>query len=135
MKNILITILLVVLCLGIFANLIDNGGFSNFFEESTSDVESSEPKGVTFNIDVQVGKDSYFTRTGSVAEGTTWASWCANENVKETAAGYPNGDLWVNKDGYVYLSENEFYLADSNNNKVLWSSEIVAGTYVGYDSQ
>lgn len=92
--------------------------------------EPETPEGtdlVTFRIYVQIGLDSWFDKTDTVASGTTWAEWCAEQNVPAIDAGV--GEVWLNSGGYVYNRIDTFYFADSNGNKVLWDSEIVGGEY------
>ncbi len=86
---------------------------------------------VKFRIYVQTGPESYEDYSGVVPYGTTWGEWCAAENIRQTEAGYPDGDYWRNDNGYVESSFGGYNVADSNGNKVLWDNPIESGTYGG----
>ena len=87
-------------------------------------------QGVTFNISIQYGPDEYFTANDTVPYGTTWGEWCDDYNSKLDPGFIENmGLMWINDSGYVWNNAYSSFVKDSNGNKVLWDSEIVAGNY------
>lgn len=61
---------------------------------------------------------------GSVYDGTSWASWCVEQNDKTRY-------LWRNENGYVYQDTNKFYLENSDGIRVKWLDYILDDDYTG----
>ena len=103
--------------------------YSNYVAPTDPD-EPDEPETptetVSFNISVHTDISDY-TVTDTAPKGTTWGEWCSGVNENAPVA------VWENREGYVYNDMSPtFYLADSNNNKVKWTDEIVSGDYTDY---
>lgn len=61
---------------------------------------------------------------GFVYDGTTWSSWCIEQNDKTKY-------LWRNESGYVYQDTNKFYLENGDGVRVKWTDAIRDDDYTG----
>lgn len=122
-------------CVTLTTPIIDGQSYEFYGAVDLPDVEdnSGDDSGstdlVTFHLKIHYIAFDPTESTYTVASGTTWGEWCAEDNIRQTEAGYPMGDYWRSRDGYVYDACNSYYVYDSNGNQVLWTDEIVNDTY------
>lgn len=65
-------------------------------------------------------------KSGSVPMGTTWSTWCAEDNIKNIGYG---SDLWRNVNGFVFNHYYGSYVADSRGIPAKWDDPIVFPEY------